>query len=98
MYAGKVESVIFDRNKSVFQICKTSVICRQTTKSFRLSDIAQVKGIKKGHSGVNVYTMHYKIIVEFQNMPPVKILETQNRTKVIKQVRILCLMLIYSCV
>jgi len=86
LYAGKVESTIFDKNKNRFTLAKTTVICKSEAKNYILGDITNVKGVKKGHSGVNVYTLHYKVIVEFKNIPPVKILETQNGAKVRRQI------------
>ncbi len=78
LYAGKIESVVFDRGNGLFQVQKTTIICRKETQNYRMKDIHQVTAYKRGHSGVNVYTVHYKMIVEFTNMPPVKILESQN--------------------
>ena len=51
-----------------------------------MAEIKGVKIFKRGHNGVNIYTLHYKIMVEFKSGPAIKVLETQKREKVIKQV------------
>lgn len=76
IYAGKIESVILDKQKQQLSVCKTTVICRKEQRNFKMHEISDVKAYKKGHNGVNVYTLHYKIMVEFRNMPPLKIWET----------------------
>jgi hypothetical protein len=88
IYAGKIESVIFDKQKQLISLCNTSVICRKEERNFKMQDISDVKAYKKGHNGVNVYTLHFKIMIEFRNMAPLKVWETQSGTKAKKQVRL----------
>ena len=52
-----------------------------------MDHISAVRAYKTGHSGINVHTVHYKIMVSFRDMPALKILETLSREKAIKQVR-----------
>ena len=87
-YAGKVESVNFDKETNHFSMCKTTILCRSNARIFQLSDVRGVRALCRGHSGVNVYTIHYKIIVELADHPSVKILETQSKKKVKRQVSI----------
>lgn len=55
-----------------------------------MDEIADVRAYKKGHSGINVYTLHYKIVILFRgnSQEPIKLLETANEIKCIKQVRL----------
>lgn len=65
LFAGKVESVIFDKQKKQLQLWSTTLICRKEVRIYPLSQISGVKAYKRGHNGVNVYTLHYKLMVEF---------------------------------
>jgi hypothetical protein len=46
-----------------------------------MSDITDIRAYKRGHNGVSVYTLHYKIMVEFRTMPSIKIWDTLKREK-----------------
>ena len=86
LYAGKIESVVIDKSKDFMEVKKTSVFCvSKTDRTPSLRDIHNIRGIKKGHEGVNFYTLHYVIYAEFRNKPSVKIMESQNRDKIVKQ-------------
>ena len=65
---------------------KTSIFCAQKKQVDDLHHVHNIRGIKKGHEGVNFYTIHYVIYAEFRNKPPIKIMDSQNRRKIIKQV------------
>ena len=56
-----------------------------------MDDISEVKAYKEGHMGVNVYTLHYKIVILFKdgNFEPVKVIETALKNKCIRQVSFL---------
>lgn len=43
-------------------------------------DITEIKAYKKGHNGINVYTIHYKIMIEFEHYPPFKLTETGSES------------------
>lgn len=83
-FAGKVESIIFDRQKQELSLSKTSVICTKNVLKFPMNEIVDIKAYKKGHSGVNIYTLHYKIMAEFRTLPPFKITETSKEEKCIR--------------
>lgn len=83
-FAGKIESIIIDKKKKELQHWKTTLICTKESLKFPLSEVIDVRPIKTGHSGVNVYTLHYKIMVEFRTLPPFKITETSKEEKCIK--------------
>lgn len=88
LYAGKVESVIIDKTKMTLEMWKTSILCKKEVRIYDLADVKDISGYKRGHQGVNVYTLHYNIMVDFKNGVSVKLFETQNREKIIRQVSI----------
>lgn len=86
--AGHVESIVFDKTINELQLWRTSLYCVKKVKRFALSEIGDVRAYKKGHSGVNVYTLHYKIVIVFQGngQDPIKLMETAKEEKCRKQV------------
>ena len=84
LYAGKIESVVIDKERSLLEVMKTSIFCCVDKKVDDLHQVHNIRGIKKGHEGVNFYTVHYVIVAEFRNKPAVKIMESQNREKIVK--------------
>lgn len=76
---------------------KTTVICRAKRKTYELSEIMAVQGVKKGHDGINVNTIHYKIEIEMRDQPTLKVLESVYREKVRKQVYVINKFLFGSC-
>eukprot|EP00347_Sterkiella_histriomuscorum_P023260 403335334 len=61
-------------------------IKQRKVDKYPLSDIIDIKCYKRGHSGVNVYTIHYKVMIEFRSSAPIKLTETGVESKCIKQV------------
>lgn len=88
--AGHVESIVFDKVKHQLQLWRTSLYCVKKVKTFPLDEIEDVLAFKKGHSGINVYTLHYKIVVVFRGngIEPIKLMETGVEEKCIKQVMV----------
>jgi len=58
-------------------------------KRYPLEDVVDVRSYKKGHNGINIYTLHYKIMIVFRgaNSDPLKLMETAIESKCKKQVR-----------
>ena len=52
MYAGKVDTLIFDRNIGIMSKNKTSIFCKKKTKDYALDQIKNVRVFKRGHDGV----------------------------------------------
>ncbi len=73
---GRIESIVVDRKAGELQLHKTNVICLKSCERYPLADISEIKAYKKGHNGVNVYTIHYRIEIEFLNHPNFKLSET----------------------
>jgi hypothetical protein len=51
-----------------------------------LKEITNIVSYKKGHEGINHYTLHYTIRAEFKHHAPMLILESASRSKIVKQV------------
>lgn len=83
--AGKIESIIFDKTKMELQVVKTSIICTKTVETYPMRTITDVKAYKKGHIGLNTYTLYYKIMILFSNEVPLKLTDTALEEKCIKQ-------------
>ena len=63
----------------------TNFFCHTRKQTFDIKNIRDVRCFKKGHEGVQFYTVRYVIQAEFKNQRPIKILESQQKTKMIKQ-------------
>ncbi len=52
--------------------------CVKSVKAYPLDEIADVRAYKEGHRGVNIYTLHYTIMVLFRgnNREAIKLMET----------------------
>ena len=85
LYGGKVESVVIDKEKRFLELHKRSIICLNRKRVFDLSRVSNIRAVKKGHDGVNFYTLHYVIQAEFRNEAPIKILESTKREKIVQQ-------------
>ena len=82
---GKIESVVVDKNKCFLELHKTSALCMTNKKVHDLSRVNNIRCVKKGHDGVNFYTVHYIIQAEFRGEAPIKILESSKREKIVQQ-------------
>ena len=85
IYGGKIDSVVIDRSKLFLELHKRNMFCLNKKKVFDLTKVTNIRCVKKGHDGVNFYTLHYTIQAEFRGMAPVKILESSKRDKIVEQ-------------
>ncbi len=87
--AGHIDSIVFDKVQNELQVWRISLYCVKSCKRYPLDEISDVKAYKNGHQGVNIYTLHYKIVVVFKDggYEPVTVLETAIEDKCKKQVR-----------
>lgn len=60
-YGGKVESVTIDKRENLLILKSTNIFCRSKSTPHSLKDVTNVRAVKKGHDGVNFYTLHYTI-------------------------------------
>jgi hypothetical protein len=61
MHAGKVNSVVFDKKLGILMMAETSIFCKAKTSSYNLGEVQGVSVVKKGHEGINFYTLHFVI-------------------------------------
>ena len=69
MYAGKVESIIFDKQVGILSKIKTSVFCHKNSTDWALEEVRNIRVFKRGHDGVQVMTIHYEVQVDFNAIP-----------------------------
>ena len=81
--AGHIDSIVFDKVQNELQVWRISLYCVKSVKRYPLDEILDVKAYKIGHQGVNIYTLHYKIVVVFKDggYEPVNVLETAIQDK-----------------
>lgn len=78
--AGKVETFLIDKATGVMSLTKTACCCCNSSKAFDLKEVSNIRAFKKGHEGINFYTLHYAINVEFNtDEAPVKIWDSPNK-------------------
>ena len=78
LYAGKVESVIFDKQTGIVGKIKTSIFCTKKRLDWELDQIQNVRVYKRGHDGIQVMTIHFDIQLEFHDIPSTTILRTKD--------------------
>jgi hypothetical protein len=86
--AGRVKTYNFNKKTNEFSVYKTNVLCLKRGKFFKLNEISGIYAVRRGHSGINLNTIHYKIIIEINGTHQVKVLETSRRAKCKWQVRL----------
>jgi hypothetical protein len=67
LWGGKIESVIVDKERCLLELHKRNIICLNSKKVYDLSKVSNIRCVKKGHDGVNFYSLHYVIQAEFRN-------------------------------
>ena len=50
--AGKIESVVFNKDEGLISRIKTSIICRKQTTEWALDQIVNVRVFKRGYESV----------------------------------------------
>lgn len=50
-----------------------------------MTDITNIVSFKKGHEGINYYTLEYTIRAEFRNHKPMVILTSTSKNKIVQQ-------------
>ena len=86
LFAGRIESVIFDKDANEFTRVKFNIFCVKTSKTLKISDISDIRVEKRGFETVHSSTKHFKIIIDFRNKQSVTLLESKKEEKVITQV------------
>lgn len=95
IYAGKVTTVTVDKYLNLVENRQTNVFCRKKSVQRELNEITNIVSYKKGHEGINHYTLHYTIRAEFKHHVPMLILESASRSKIVKQVSSFIMIVIF---
>lgn len=85
LYAGKVESVIFDKQTGIVGKVKTTIFCTKKQIEWSIDQIQNVKVYKRGHDGIQVMTIHYDVQIDFRDIPSTNIMRTKDQEKAIRQ-------------
>jgi len=85
LYAGKVESVIFDKQTGIVGKVKTSIFCTKQQVDWSLDQIQNVRVYKRGHDGIQIMTIHYDVQIDFKDIPSTNILRSKDSEKAIRQ-------------
>ncbi len=72
--AAKIETIIIDKDNNKFEMCFTSMICRNQRKSRELKDLFAFNAFKKGHEGIWMSTVEFVIKAEFRKERSITIL------------------------
>jgi hypothetical protein len=85
MAAGKIQTLVLDRRQGVMVRERVSLFCQKRTSEWALSQVANVRVFKRGHEGVQVMTLHFEVQVDFRGLPSQVVLQSQSKTKAVKQ-------------
>ena len=85
LYAGKVESIIFDKQTGIVCKVKTTIFCTKKQLDWELDQIVNVRVYKRGHDGIQVMTIHYDIQLDFRDIPSTTILRSKDEEKAVRQ-------------
>ena len=80
-----MRTFVFDKRSDAIVYYKTSVTCAKKMKLYRLSDLVRVRAAERGYEKGQVNTLHYLIVLTFQQGHEVGILETSNSMRVKKE-------------
>lgn len=92
---GYVRTTIFDKRAGIIQISKHPIqyylsCCRNKEyskiKVYPMEDISNIRAAMRGIHKGNVNTIHYKIVIDFENLPPLSIQETNSVMRIKRQV------------
>ena len=77
-------SATFDKNTGLLTVKRYACFCCPThTQAYELKEVENLRAFKKGHEGINFYTLHYTLQAEFNSeQPPVKIWDSQDEKKI----------------
>lgn len=83
--SGDIKTMVLDREVNLIERRYQKFCCRKRILRRRMTDITNVVSFKKGHEGVNFYTLEYTIRLEFKQNAPLVILKSTSKNKIIQQ-------------
>lgn len=95
--AGSIRTIVFDSDVGLLEIHETNFFCNTKKKAHDITDIRDVRCFKRGHEGVQFYTVRYIMQVEFRKDKPLMILESGEKRKVVRQMVMVKNFLGFTC-
>jgi hypothetical protein len=84
---GTLETLTIDKELELVTIHKKKCWCCIRKQSYDLKNVRNIRSFKKGHEGINHYTLHYTLQVEFyKDQMPVKVWESMNHDTIQEKV------------
>lgn len=69
LWYGRTKSTVFDRKEKAITIRKRNIFChRRTITKYDLSDLTDVRAVRRGINSGQVRTLHYAIVLEFDDI------------------------------
>ena len=84
--AGRIEIVIFDRDHDEFARYKINILCIKSGSFKKISQISDIRVVKRGHETTFSKAVYFKIVVDFKDGESIFILDSKKEDKVITQV------------
>jgi len=84
-FSGKVETVTFNKEDKIFTNSKQNLFCRKQFQQYSLDSVISIAVVRRGHKGVSVNTIHYKVVIRLENERQIRILETSSKSKAKRQ-------------
>jgi hypothetical protein len=84
---GTLETLTIDKELELVTIHKKKCWYCIRKQSYDLKNVRNIRSFKKGHEGINHYTLHYTLQVEFyKDQMPVKVWESMNHDTIQEKV------------
>ena len=81
--SGDIKTMALDKEMNLIESRVEKPCCRKKVLQRQMTDITNVVSFKKGHEGVNYYTLEYTIRAEFRHHAPMVILTSSSRKKIV---------------
>jgi len=78
-------TVYLNRKKDIVSVTKTNVCLRRKVETRRASDCLKARIVKKGFDNVSSHTIHYNLMLDFEDDKPLKIADTTSRAQIKKR-------------
>jgi hypothetical protein len=85
-YTGKVRTITIDKVDGLITLRVTKLTCKSIVEEHEISGILAVTGTQKGQEGISYTTVLYGIRIDFKSSSPIVVLESQSKSKILKQV------------
>jgi hypothetical protein len=77
-----MEKIEFNKQHDFVTMNYTNICCRQTRFSKKLTQLFNVTIVKRGQDTVQNKTLHYKLILNFDDGGQLEIMETNSQRKI----------------